>query len=277
MRTFLNLTVILAINFCLVISLSVFGQEESTKAEIFNYEIGDIFHTYYWDRPTGYLDYEAHSTYYILDKYYSPSGDTLFYAQEIFREINDIGLDTNIYENYIDTLEIIDLNSMIWGGDADSVYSDPSFYNGRLINSVTDIYYNDFVWTYWYIVGCGGPYSYEPGLIEGAGSGRDLVYFLKGDEEWGTPYYVSIPEKIESKNQIKIYPNPASNYIHFAWGSCTSNDIQVSVFTNYGECIKALDLSSGKNQINISDLANGFYTIRILDNSNIFFGKFIKN
>ena len=54
------------------------GQEISTNGEIYDFEIGDVFHYsgYMW----GVISKKIHT---ITDKYYSANNDTLFYPYEI--------------------------------------------------------------------------------------------------------------------------------------------------------------------------------------------------
>lgn len=261
----------------LSLSITVSGQTESTRAEIFNFEIGDIFHTYYYHHWGESYETEKYSTISILDKFYSQTGDTLFYEEEIHCELV-IWWDSTYYSDSIDTLIIDELDSLVLNGQADSVYSDPELYNGRQITSYIyaspDFENGGYIN---YVTGCGGPYFWEHTDFYGDLSGNYLVYFKKGDEEWGTPYFVSIPEKNSRYKQIKLYPNPAS--VSFIIGRMDQKllDLQVSIYSSDGSCIKTLSLKSGENQVNISDLPEGFFIVKISNGSEIFYSKLIKN
>lgn len=189
--------------------LKVHGQEISTVYEIYNFEIADVFHFYAWGSSYSSW-YISHTNIEILDKYFSSTGDSLFYSRQISRVYSCPEGTYNYY--YTDTIEVTNLNSLIHYGDLNSVYSDPDLYNNRIINYFEVYFYpNDYIENKW-VEGCGEVYYHwyindEPfDFIE---EEIKLVYYLKGEEEWGEPFYVDIPEIKVKSVAVNIYPNPS--------------------------------------------------------------------
>jgi hypothetical protein len=64
----------------ILLSGFIFSQEFPTKGEIYNYDIGDIFHIHEYASASG-SGFSATVNIEILEKYYSENGDTVFYNQ----------------------------------------------------------------------------------------------------------------------------------------------------------------------------------------------------
>ena len=127
-----------------------FGQSLPKVSEIYDYNIGDRFHTI----EKGYMsklplwDYRF-SRIEITGKYYSSNNDTLFFIEKINHQdsIYDGFWDTvsNNYFNVIDTVFYTHLDSNVNfdinknEGYLDSSYKDNKIYNGRKI-----VYYEFF-------------------------------------------------------------------------------------------------------------------------------------
>lgn len=111
------------------------------------------------------------------------------------------------YDYYIDTVYYGQLDSLINSGQIDTVYSDDELYNGRLINYVQDTVNNN-THIRKYVEECGLALEryYNLSLITGSYV-EELFYFKKGDEEWGSPMYVSV-EELTITHNISIYPTP---------------------------------------------------------------------
>jgi len=155
-------------------------------------------------------------------------------------------------------------------------------------NSIPEIYslirmftWNSFdsCWTEWHVDGCAESHNYFPFHYVGLGGPywsccyqfgyktcRDLVYYKKGDTEWGTPF--SIP-KYERENSFSIYPNPTTgelrikNRMGIADQVC--NDVRsIEIHDVYGRSILShKSLMSHETSINIAHLPTGIYFVRI--------------
>jgi len=66
-----------------------------------------------------------------------------------------------------------------------------------------------------YIKGFGGPYYSCRGNMFGSlvSNERSLVYYKKGLTTWGTPLDITDVTTIENYDDIKVYPNPASDFV----------------------------------------------------------------
>ncbi|MCF6366535.1 MAG: GEVED domain-containing protein [Bacteroidales bacterium] len=77
------------------------------------------------------------------------------------------------------------------------------------------------------------------------------------------------------KNNLYIYPNPAQNIITVYLKNMNENSI-VQIYSITGSLIKEVQISEYNNQINISDLPNGIYNLRLIQNNKLVTGRFIK-
>jgi len=109
-------------------------------------------------------------------------------------------------------------------------------------------------------------------------------YFTKSDNDWSqiattTLYYsehdlVSTQEKQSTKN-IKVYPNPASDYINVSFANNTKDAILFNLFNIQGQIVLSKTIKNNE-QINISNLPKGMYLYNVSVNSDIFSGKICK-
>ncbi len=102
-------------------------------------------------------------------------------------------------------------------------------------------------------------------------SGQDCEYYLT---------HSAIAE-LNSKKQIRLYPNPARNEISFVYGSENMMDVEkLYIYNSIGQLIKQHSFEKNKQmfQLNISDLKSGIYYYHIfgVDNSKKYSGKFVK-
>ena len=73
----------------------------------------------------------------------------------------------------------------------------------------------------------------------------------------------AVNDKLETKNILEFFPNPAENYINIEYK--IEKHSKLAIVNILGEKIKEIDLSSGGFQrINVADLPNGIYFGRIL-------------
>jgi hypothetical protein len=121
----------------------------------------------------------------------------------------------------------------------------------------------------------GGPYNYIlPFWGLGFGTEYYPVYHKRGNVEEGTPIdFLSILLDIENKqndSSINIYPNPANDIITISKSTSLK---EIEIYNSVG----LLVLKTQLQQINISNLASGFYHIKIFKNDNTFVQKqFVK-
>lgn len=257
--------------------LKALSQSISTIGEIYNYEIGDEFHLQGFYSSPNY-DSEFKRINKIANKFYSQEGDTLFYEidYQYAYTTNSTGW---IYEDSTINLYYTNLDSLIYEGEIDSVYSIPSLYNGRIVN-VADYLDGTIHYIKKFANGCGLVLYYsqnsEPwNMHEHSNS---LVYFNKNNEEWGQPIIITKnPEYNLSELFITLYPNPARNQIQLEINVKTADLLSISIFSIKGKVVKDLDhINERSIRVDISDLNPGAYILSVVTVSNIFQSKFIK-
>jgi len=239
--------------FCLSFSLT--AQDYSTYGEIYDYEVGDIFHykeLHYTHDYWLFRDINVE----IVQKIQSTWGDTLTYVKFV-KTYTDVQPGPSGYEEYYENKVIPDQNLIFI---ADSIYYSGD-YNGRKI-SYTDFTYGDVEHFHEYVDGCGRTVYYykywDPAPNQ---KSIRLLYFKKGDEEWGTPNpVVGLKEQLLENDFIIIFPNPTRDKIHLAAG----DDIVIKDVRIYNQAGKeVLILSSEFEIIDISSLSPGLYLVYV--------------
>ncbi len=86
--------------------------------------------------------------------------------------------------------------------------------------------------------------------------------------------FVGINDNMEST--ILISPNPATSEIRIET-STTPTKSQLSIMNVNGQQLIARQITESKTQLDITNLTNGVYFVRLINNRNVTVGKFIKN
>lgn len=75
------------------------------------------------------------------------------------------------------------------------------------------------------------------------------------------------------KNEISLFPNPAKNILNLEWNSL--NTISVTIYNSISQKLSTTLLSNQNKVIDISELKNGLYILKIIDGSKIKIKKII--
>lgn len=243
----------------LFISLS--AQDYSTWAEIYDFEVGDEFH-FFEGGGAGGTGYYMITNIEILDKYYSINNDTIHYYQYVKTAFESSDEPWLHYDYYYESISYTNLDSYYF---ADSV-SVGSMYNGRKLswelisNTIYHQYYE------YYVDGCGYAYRYWRQIDPPYQSEAEfeLVYFKKGDEEWGTPnIVVGLGEYDRGVMEILIYPNPASDNIHLSTSANVTIE-EVKIYSQIGNEVQTVFAEF--NNVDVSKLSPGLYFVEVLTN-----------
>jgi Secretion system C-terminal sorting domain len=79
-------------------------------------------------------------------------------------------------------------------------------------------------------------------------------------------------------NSISVYPNPTSGIVNVILTSELSKNSILEVYDALGKLVVKQVLANETNTINISNLNNGIYTFKVLNNSNLVkIGKIVKH
>lgn len=60
-----------------------------------------------------------------------------------------------------------------------------------------------------------------------------------------------------------VYPNPASDVLHINITQITTNDLKCEIYNQNGQLVKTINSLNFQNTVNLSDLANGLYVVKI--------------
>ncbi len=240
------------------LGLHLFSQNISTVSEIYDYEVGDVFHWEYEgsSQSEGYIKL---SNIEILEKYYSTENDTVFYKRFIRQQESGSANPDPVIAEYTDTVYYTDLDALINNGNIDDIYQSPDLFNGRKINEVL-IYADPETWNFSYIEGCGRMMYYTGGSLGQTSILDELIYFKKGDEIWGNPVYVSVESK--EKEQLKLYPNPSDGVVTIS--SLFEKDSKLLVYNVTGRLVKTVSLvASAEQQVDLNELQTGVYLLQV--------------
>jgi len=248
---------------------SLNSQDFSTRGEIFDYEIGDIFHLN--SEAIGFFDdgFQDVTNLLIIGKYYSPQSDTVTYIRDIQNRRRDLingEFYPWVYSYKTDTITYTDLNSFIVSCYLCTTYTDSSYCNGRLVNYSHEELPNASL-TRKYVVGCGMTNYSRIGAFSGD-LDSTLVYYKKGSEEWGQATIVNINEEVKQENILSIYPNPATTSFSIKSDSPLYGDL--SIYSLNGKLINRIELNDGIQPIDISELSPNIYILKFyLNDRNI--------
>lgn len=105
---------------------------------------------------------------------------------------------------------------------------------------------------------------------------------VQGDTIWGniSPDWIFTATKNlhESKNELKLYPNPAMDFISLEIPESSDNPLAVQVFDAAGRLLRTTDVAGQKDkiQVDLSGLPAGFFMIIVRSESEIWRGKLHK-
>lgn len=269
-KTFIFLVILLFFS-----NISGFSQDISTNGEIYNYDLGDIFH-YVNQGGSGYEGYLITMNDSIVEKYYTENFDTLIY--KVYRNSREISSwdPYYSYDTIIHTIVVTKLDSLILDGNIDTVYTLPNLYNGRVMNnthySVYGTHYSEK-----YVEGCGRVYQNTTFDEFNAEYNFWLKYYKKGEEEWGIPEIILNTEEI-SHDKLAIYPNPAKNEFFIDLNDYKNVFKTIEVYSSNGKLVKSQLIDNSTIQkINIDNFNKGLYIVKLASEIELHQFKLIKN
>lgn len=285
--------------FCFSFAL-VPAQSLMTNAEIFNFDVGDIFQfqrSASWQPPT-------YSTKTITSKSYSVTLDTLYYTSYVTRftpqscptcpAIYDTLFQQMVIANLDDTVGAgLGVRPFYWSWDCidttgytgtwmDSTYFDSNFCNRQItkINLIANgpqlidscySYFEPEFGEYQYGNGIGQRFYSYNSCGQGGAPGCDeqilMTFYRKGNDSCGLRFHAPIPTAVDSPREaalFKIVPNPmgAQSQLIFA----EPQDRAVITITNLlGTTIKTIAFSGLEMTLDANELAKGTYYLQVDD------------
>lgn len=100
---------------------------------------------------------------------------------------------------------------------------------------------------------------------------KDTTFSMVVTYNCGT---VGIPI-VEEDTTIRLYPNPASDYLLLEWSDAIGQQHQLNIYSIEGILVKELEVVSPRTVVDIGDLSAGIYFVQLGD-SRIGSGRFVK-
>jgi hypothetical protein len=128
--------------------------------------------------------------------------------------------------------------------------------------------YDGIPQSWYYMKGLGGPY-YPYQALFGYLYERELVFYEKNGETWGTPLDMTNVHEISIPEYVKVYPNPASEILTVRIDHYGSEGYTFRLFDTNSRLVKTREMQPGDNLVNISHLTPGLYFLTISNRQGI--------
>ncbi len=86
----------------------------------------------------------------------------------------------------------------------------------------------------------------------------------KSDTSAITAFVYTGTNNVENSAEFSIFPNPTNNILHLRGTALNQTNFEVSIYNIYGSLVKT---AHSQTDINLSDLPNGVYSIKVADNT----------
>lgn len=252
----------------LQISIFTYSQDFPTKGEVYDYDVGDVFHYHQgaqWGGSGAWGGMGATVISEVIYKEYFENNNTVKYkffkrsligSSEHPEPYIDERIDSVIYYNLDVTL------------NGDTVFENDNIYNGRK----TSIHVYESGYIYYlnhFTLGCGRSFNHSEDNYphEWSEFEETLVYFKKGDEEWGQEQIIVGLNEIETLDRLLVFPNPVSDNLNIKNANPSSKENKIKIFNSIGKLVIYEEVSSTNMQVNVRGLPNGLYFINQIDES----------
>jgi hypothetical protein len=258
------------------------GIQDLNWKEVHDYAVGDILHTEEINNSISF-----NSITQILKRVLGKQilGDTIVYQIEQKIKYSRSSFESNTFTSSIDTIDFqvgsnpdfdvlpgiaYSVNYIQDGFDINHLRQGPHNINKLMGSAYCVVPFEDTCYTYLIADGClynqefikglGGPYyhcTYFWDEME-----RKLVYYKKGDIEWGTPidFNVGVETPSFTAHEINIYPNPTNGMTYFTV-SGVSSPFEISIYNVIGQEVMHV---AGVNQaLDLGSLPKGMYLVKI--------------
>jgi hypothetical protein len=87
-----------------------------------------------------------------------------------------------------------------------------------------------------------------------------------------------VANTIAADRLLKVYPNPASDYLTVETDNVSGKTLQLNVFDIAGRMLKNVQTTTAKTQISIADMPSGVYMLNVFENGvKVGVSRFVKN
>lgn len=261
------------------------GIQDFTWMDIYDFQPGDEIHVKrYWKQTMPETDIQLLILRYLERTDYPDS--IVYYAERIYsRDYNNQGNYT--YTFIHDTIpEIIHPNPIFdklpgelvietsnYGSDSQAYWLRMNS-NTHLSKIIPEenywfFYDGEACWApgifdgcmsdYTYYKGLGGPYLWCWWIGE---SYRSLVYYKKGDVEWGTPLVIVGMDEVTKSSDVKVYPNPARQSVNIQINEAAL-PAKIGLYNVMGSLLREFVITETMQLISLEQLPPGLYLYRI--------------
>jgi len=267
--------------------------------EVYNFNPGDEVHVqeHNFGDPNFYLpirEYDNRCIYKYLER--ADFADSIVYRYTRKQSIKTVYADSTTLETYNDTLHSV----VLANPDFDKLPGEPIFNDGsahvmfmrndefrmKIIPSMMDELYvgSGNCWSTItgegclpekrYIDGLGGPYYSCHGYV-GNSEERKLVYYKKGDTEWGEKLIITGVPDSKSNEGLRVFPNPACDVVTFQLNN-DAGTCKVRIYSQTGTLVKSEQFTGASCSINLTGLKSGIYLYKLTSpGSLIYTGKLV--
>ena len=262
--------------YLLFFGLNACAGDTLTRAQVYNFSVGDTFdyrdHSYSYRTSEGTIysvdSSLTYSRYAITNVFYS-ADSSIKYIQRIKLFPNLNSLDTIILQN-LSRFEVY-LDTSICFSETNGIISmdTTSEYHGRSTNEIDEsfcslpslfqniIFSNDLgiVWIYQYEGGCGPCNGWDVDTT-------NLIYFTKGAETWGTPYYnftTEVQPLSLGRCQIELQPTINNGQFNVKTSQADLLPITLNIYDVAGREVKQIYLNNLNNNVSIESRSAGVY------------------
>ncbi len=273
------------------------GLQNLTIRQVFDFDPGDEMHIYEHSMSWLQDNFRYYEIHRVLDKQWMNDSVVFYSMERCFRQeyiLSDTlvtGHDTtNVYMNihsyedpgmdHLPETPVFDDSGFgeyyfYYQGDApvpdrvSKTFLGGFFYDPweECITMMIDYDYSKY-----YVEGLGGPY-WDYGSF-GSENLRELVYFKKGDEEWGEPY--SCDSLLITGNSepfeiiaFSMAPNPMEESTRIIINTQGETSISYQLLDSMGTVLREGQMDNDGYLIHREDLASGIYFLRILGSKSI--------
>lgn len=262
------------------------GLQNLRWLEVYNFNPGDEVHVqehnigdpYFYDSVR---EYDNRCIYKYLER--TDYADSIVYRYARKQSIKTVYADSATLETYNDTVRsVVPANPDFDKLPGEPIFNDGSAYQMYMRNdefrmkiipsAMNELYVGSGnCWStiagegclpeMRYIDGLGGPYYQCHGYV-GDSKERKLVYYKKGETEWGEKLIITGVPDSRINDGLRVFPNPVRDVVTFQLNNDTGT-YEVRIYSQTGTLVKTGQFVGSSSSINLSGLKSGIYLYKL--------------
>ena len=240
-----------------------------------------------------FREYDNRSIYKYLER--TDYADSIVYRYARNQSIETIYKDSTTLETYNDTLKSVVLANPVFDQlPGEPIIEENSAYQMYMLNDeflmkinprITELYVGSgdclgifagegCLYQERYIAGLGGPYYSCLGLA-GDSEERKLVYYKKGETEWGNRLIITGVSNLKTDARLQVFPNPARDVVTFQLDDDAGTH-EVRIYSQTGTLVKSEQFRGSSCVLKLRGLKSGIYLYKLTSShSLIYTGKLV--